>query len=123
MIRAIDNPAANQFEEFPGITAEVQDDILQFCRLVADGTRFKILLLLTHEAELNVTALCQRLGQSQPAVSHHLAILREGGLIDLRREGKNNFYHICSRDFQELLDQFAPAPQEQRESRLDEYLR
>jgi DNA-binding transcriptional ArsR family regulator len=31
---------------------------------------------------------------SQPAVSHHLALLRHGGIIDCRRQGKNNFYSL-----------------------------
>ena len=35
-----------------------------------------------------------RLSQSQPAVSHHLALLRHGGIIAPRRQGKNNFYSL-----------------------------
>ena len=35
-----------------------------------------------------------RIEQSQPAVSHHLALLRHGGIIDRRRQGKNNFYSL-----------------------------
>ena len=31
---------------------------------------------------------------SQPAVSHHLALLRHGGIIAPRRQGKNNFYAL-----------------------------
>ena len=31
---------------------------------------------------------------SQPAVSHHLALLRHGGIVDRRRQGKNNFYSL-----------------------------
>ena len=31
---------------------------------------------------------------SQPAVSHHLALLRLGGIVDRRRQGKNNFYSL-----------------------------
>ena len=31
---------------------------------------------------------------SQPAVSHHLALLRHGGLIAPRRQGKNNYYAL-----------------------------
>ena len=36
----------------------------------------------------------RQLSQSQPAVSHHLALLRHGGIIAPRRQGKNNFYSL-----------------------------
>lgn len=61
---------------------------------VSDRTRLQILLLLL-ESEHNVSAICEELGgQSQPAVSHHLAKLRDGRLIEPRREGKNNVYAL-----------------------------
>ena len=46
------------------------------------------------EGEQHVGALCETLNQSQPAVSHHLALLRHGGIIAPRRQGKNNFYSL-----------------------------
>jgi DNA-binding transcriptional ArsR family regulator len=60
----------------------------------ADPTRLQVLLLLA-EQERNVSTLCADLGhQSQPAVSHHLALLRHGRLIEPRRQGKNNVYSL-----------------------------
>ena len=46
------------------------------------------------EGERHVGGLCGELNQSQPAVSHHLALLRHGGIIVPRRQGKNNFYSL-----------------------------
>ena len=47
--------------------------------------------MLLSEKERNVSELCADLGtQSQPAVSHHLALLRHGRLIEPRRSGKHN---------------------------------
>jgi DNA-binding transcriptional ArsR family regulator len=61
---------------------------------VSDPTRLRVMLLLT-EKERNVSELCVELGtQSQPAVSHHLALLRHGRLIEPRRSGKHNFYYL-----------------------------
>jgi len=61
---------------------------------VSDPTRLQVLMLLS-EQERNVGSLCSDLGnQSQPAVSHHLALLRHGRLIEPRREGKNNVYSL-----------------------------
>jgi DNA-binding transcriptional ArsR family regulator len=63
-------------------------------RQVSDPTRLQILLILA-EGDRNVGELCSDLGgQSQPAVSHHLALLRNGGLIEARREGKFSFYSL-----------------------------
>lgn len=61
---------------------------------VSDPTRLQVLILLT-EKERNVSEICRELGtQSQPAVSHHLALLRHGRLIEPRRSGKHNFYYL-----------------------------
>jgi DNA-binding transcriptional ArsR family regulator len=60
---------------------------------VSDTTRLKVVLMLS-EGEMPVGALCDGLGQSQPAVSRHLTLLRLGGIISLRRQGTNNFYSL-----------------------------
>ena len=60
---------------------------------VSDPTRLQVILTLS-EGERHVGALCAQLSQSQPAVSHHLALLRHGGIIAPRRQGKNNFYSL-----------------------------
>src|SRR6476659_11441184 len=60
---------------------------------VSDPTRLQVILILS-EGERHVGALCDQLSQSQPAVSHHLALLRHGGIITPRRQGKNNFYGL-----------------------------
>jgi DNA-binding transcriptional ArsR family regulator len=60
---------------------------------VSDPTRLRVVLMLS-EGERHVGALCEVLSQSQPAVSHHLALLRHGRIIEPRRQGKNNFYAL-----------------------------
>ncbi len=88
---------------FPTLDDQLQKDLVQVFKLLADENRLRILLDLGREGELNVTAICDRLGQSQPAVSHHLALLRVAGLIRCRRDGKHNFYSIRRDHFHELL--------------------
>jgi DNA-binding transcriptional ArsR family regulator len=63
---------------------------------VSDATRLQVILILS-EGERHVGALSTHLGQSQPAVSHHLALLRHGGVIVPRRQGKNNFYSLTDK--------------------------
>ena len=88
---------------FPELPTHLEKDLVQVFKLLSDETRLRILLYLAREGELHVTALCDKLGQSQPAVSHHLALLRVAGLIEARRDGKHNFYSICRNHFQQLM--------------------
>ncbi|WP_231756547.1 ArsR/SmtB family transcription factor [Lignipirellula cremea] len=72
--------------------------------LFADQSRLRILHFLMQRPEMNVRTLCQMLGQSQPAVSHHLGLMRAHGLIACRRDGKHNYYGIVSDRFGELFE-------------------
>ena len=85
------------------VPEEVVKELCRVFKLLADETRFRILLHLFRCGELNVTELCRRLNQSQPAVSHHLALLRVAGLIEVRRSGKHNFYSVQKQAFVSLL--------------------
>ena len=68
--------------------------VADLLKQVSDPTRLQVLMLL-NDKERNVSELCLDLGsQSQPAVSHHLALLRHGRLIEPRRSGKHNFYGL-----------------------------
>ena len=71
----------------------------------SDPTRLQVLMFLA-ESEQNVSELCEQLGtQSQPAVSHHLALLRHARLIEPRRVGKHNYYYLtdAGRDLSQLV--------------------
>lgn len=80
----------------PGRPAPEIRQTAELLKQVSDPTRLQILMFLT-EKERNVSELCGELGtQSQPAVSHHLALLRHGRLIEPRRSGKHNFYGLTA---------------------------
>jgi DNA-binding transcriptional ArsR family regulator len=68
-------------------------DSVTFAKAIADQTRQQIMRLLCCEWYC-VGDLVGRTGVSQPTVSHHLAILREAGLVTARREGKQVFYTL-----------------------------
>jgi DNA-binding transcriptional ArsR family regulator len=65
-------------------------------RMGGDVTRVRLMLLLA-DGERNVTDLCAALAQSQPATSHHLALLRHSGIIECQRKGKENRYHLTEK--------------------------
>lgn len=102
---------------------EIAKDLVQLFKLLSDETRLRILFFLMQEEELNVRTLCDLLGQSQPAVSHHLALLRVAGLIESRRDGKHNFYRILPKRMQEMLGMiFQAAPPDAESSiRFEDY--
>jgi ArsR family transcriptional regulator len=64
-----------------------------FAKAIADDTRQKIMHLLCCRS-LCVSDVVAQTGVSQPTVSHHLGILREVGLVNVRREGKQVFYTL-----------------------------
>jgi ArsR family transcriptional regulator, zinc-responsive transcriptional repressor len=65
---------------------------------VSDPTRLQVVSMLS-EREHHVGGLCDQFNMSQPAVSHHLALLRHGGIVERRRQGKNNFYTLTDTGF------------------------
>jgi ArsR family transcriptional regulator len=68
-------------------------DPVLFAKALADETRQKIM----NECcccWLSVSEIVEKVNVSQPTVSHHLAILRESGLVNVREEGKQTFYAL-----------------------------
>ncbi len=64
-------------------------------RTLGDPTRRAIFEHLCREGEQTVRALTERAGVSQPAVSKHLGVLRQAGLVLDRPEGRQT--HYCAR--------------------------
>jgi len=61
-------------------------------RTLADPTRRAIFERLCREGELTVGTLTAQSGVSQPAVSKHLGVLRQAGLVLDRHEGRQTHY-------------------------------
>jgi ArsR family transcriptional regulator len=66
-------------------------DPWELLKLVADPTRLRLVCLLARE-ELSVAELQEILGMGQSRISSHLALLRQGGMVADRKEGKKSFY-------------------------------
>ena len=107
----------------PDVSESVVKDLVTIFKLLSDETRLRILFYLSHNHELHVRALCEILRQSQPAVSHHLALLREAELIESRREGKHNYYRVVPERFQKMIALvFEAVPTDERAIRFDDYV-
>jgi ArsR family transcriptional regulator len=92
-----------------GVGDPTIESLADVFKLLADKSRLKILLVLAQNGETHVSALCTMLGQSQPAVSHHLHLLRMARLVGFRRDGKHNFYRVDCAWVRDLLEQFFSA--------------
>ncbi len=73
--------------------SDISSDPIVFARALADETRQEIMRLCCCEW-LSVKEIVDSLQVTQPTVSHHLAMLREAGLVNVRRQGRQTFYQL-----------------------------
>ena len=73
-------------------------------RTLADPTRRAIFERLCREGEQTVHALTDHAGVSQPAVSTHLGVLKEAGLVRDRRAGRETHYRARPKGLAPLVD-------------------
>jgi DNA-binding HxlR family transcriptional regulator len=78
------------------------DTLLQFFKVLGNESRLKILGLLAND-ERSVGELATLLELREPTVSHHLAAMKELGLVDVRADGNVRFY-ILNTNFLEDLN-------------------
>ena len=71
-------------------------------QLISYATRLKILWLLCHNEEC-VINIAAAIDMSSPAVSHHLRVLKQAGLLTSRREGKEAYYTLAKTPEAELV--------------------
>lgn len=76
-------------------------------RALADPTRRTIFERLCREGEQTVGALTARAGISQPAVSKHLGVLKQAGLVRHRRDGRQTHYSARPQALKPLVDWMA----------------
>jgi DNA-binding transcriptional ArsR family regulator len=72
-------------------------------RAVADPTRRAVLELL-REAELSATELAEPFRISQPAISQHLRVLRDAGLVRVEKVGRQRRYALNPEPLREIDD-------------------
>jgi DNA-binding transcriptional ArsR family regulator len=78
----------------------VPTDVFQ---AVADPTR-RALLGLLRNSERSVSDLLQAFDVSQPAISQHLRVLREAGLVEVRRAGRQRLYRLRAERFASIYN-------------------
>jgi DNA-binding transcriptional ArsR family regulator len=75
------------------VNLEQIPETVTFAKALADDTRQRIMELCCCNP-MTVNELVDAMGIAQPTVSHHLAILRNAGLVHVERQGKHILYQI-----------------------------
>lgn len=94
------NHTAELLERRPG--QDTFDKVSATFQLISDPTRLKILWLLCHSEEC-VVNIAAAIDMSSPAVSHHLRVLKQAGLLVSHRDGKETHYTLASTPEAELV--------------------
>lgn len=98
--------------------------------VLSDPTRLRALMLIKSEGEVCVCELTHALRESQPKISRHLALMRDAGIVESRREGTWMHYrlspslakwsrHIIEHSHAELSDLATFRRDAQRLSRMN----
>lgn len=100
--------------------------VLEFVKALAHESRLRLLGLLASR-EHSVQQLAAVLSLKEPTVSHHLALLREAGLVSLRQDGNTHWYNLQIKSLSRLaralasreqLETFAGGPIDAPEDRV-----
>lgn len=81
---------------------DVFDKTAETFHLISDPTRVKILWLLCHTEDC-VANIAAAIEMSSPAVSHHLRVLKQAGLLTYRKCGKEVYYTLADTDEAKLV--------------------
>ncbi|PFF88515.1 transcriptional regulator [Bacillus cereus] len=76
---------------------------IPFFQLLCDPHRQDIILLLSEKGTLTVSDITAHSSLSRPAISHHLKLLREKGLVKVEKRGTERYYSVALDDAVESL--------------------
>lgn len=113
--------AARSIQRSSPLTPEGAEQAAACLRTIAHPERLRIIELLLDEQRWSVTEIAEALSIAQPAVSAHLRIMRDRGLICPEREGRSIFYRVSEPHLCDMMDcvkaRFACGPAEKRHRR------
>ena len=73
-------------------------------KAVAHPLRIKIIQMLNRDTELNVSTIYKNLNAEQSLISHHLINMRDKGILDIRRSGKNIYYFLVDNSVSDIIE-------------------
>lgn len=85
-------------------TFQFLETATEVLRAIAHPHRLLIVEMLFQQKTMNVTEIYERLGIEQAVASHHLRILKDRGIVQVRRDGKNSNYSLTSDEYFVVLE-------------------
>jgi len=90
---------------------------VRIARALADPTRLSLFRTIAEQGEISCGALAERFPVAQSTVSHHLNVLINAGLVEMRKQGQHHLFRVCAQPLQEFCQQMlqllAQAPTSQ----------
>lgn len=80
------------------------EDAASKLRSIAHPMRIAIISLLEDRSRMSVTEIYEQLKIEQASASHHLNILKNKGILQARRDGKNTYYSLKQQSVAQIID-------------------
>ncbi len=96
----------------PPAASRIDERALQSIAAITERTRLQILFLLGEQGRMCVGDLAGHFRISRPAVSHHLKILKDNGLVLAEKAGQETFYSVNTGHLAAMLRRLADALEE-----------
>jgi DNA-binding transcriptional ArsR family regulator len=90
--------------EFIQIDPESLEKAASMLKAIAHPMRIAIIGYLEDGKKLSVTEIQKQLGIEQSTASHHLGILKDKGVLNSRREGKNTYYSLKHENLRHIIN-------------------
>ena len=79
------------------------EECLPIFNALGNAARQQIIFAINEDKNLSVQSIAKRINLSRPAVSHHLGILQDAGIIQHRKVGRERIYYFSFEDaFQKM---------------------
>ena len=86
------------------IQPEIIEKSSEMLKAIAHPIRIKIIQHLYDNQKLTVSQLIDKTGVEQSLISHNLRIMKDRGILNVTRQGKNAFYELRYRKLYEIVE-------------------
>ncbi|OFY20009.1 MAG: transcriptional regulator [Bacteroidetes bacterium GWF2_33_38] len=80
------------------------EDAANMLKAIAHPMRIAIISLLEEGTKLTVTEIHEKLNLEQSTTSHHLGILKDKGVLNSKRDGKNTYYYLKHESLSNIIN-------------------
>lgn len=89
-------------------------ELTRIARALADPTRLSLFRAIAEQGELTCGELAERFPIAQSTVSHHLNVLMNAGLIEMRKQGQHHLFRVRAETLrafcQQMLQMLSTSP-------------